>query len=216
MSALSNISIPSLLPLSSLKFYQATSKTVAFIQLLQPYLYMIYIIWYVSPIAIKHHKVECGIDTIYVLPFVQTSIGTVVEYMKIAIALCHVLNCQYSSVHLCPEWWVYPTKVRTANPSNRLYWHQYYLISSVISFAPLCQSVCWSNLLKLHELWLAISTIMYPPCIIHAPRSFWLSPGENTRGESHPAPTKPRGFVSCGGSEKKHFAFLIIRPSDDL
>lgn len=37
----------------------------------------------------------------------------------------------------------------------------------VVSSAPCCQSLCCFNLLQLHELWLAIFTIMYPPCIIH-------------------------------------------------
>lgn len=111
MSALSNNSIPSLLPLSLLIFYQPTSKMVAFYPTtgLQLYLYMIWEM--ISPLAIRLHTAACGID---VLPFAQTSVETVVKYINIAIALHHsfLLYSQCPSVHLCPEWWVYPTKVK--------------------------------------------------------------------------------------------------------
>ncbi len=195
MSALSDNAIPSLLPPpSSLKLYHTTSKTLAFIHLLQPYLEMT---WndYVLCLAIKFNKVACGIST---LSKPQLALWSNTRKCDFTLSFYNGSALQY----LCPEWWVYPIKISLQQTPTEDSTDINVTLYYVVSTAPPCQSLCWSNLLELHELWLAISTIMCPPCIIHALRSFWLSPGENTRGESHPAPTKPKRACLVVGVKK--------------
>lgn len=173
--------------------------------------------YYVSHSVIEFHTVACGIDSrwspiclnlIWHRRQMQENSNSMTSLFPLMVPVLFSTTSVLSdgctparSAHSKP-----PEK--TIDISVTVYY--------VVSSAPHCQSDCWSNLLKLHELWLAISTIMYPPCIIHSLCSFWLSPGENMRGESHPAPTKPGGLVLWWERKKINVAFLIIQTLDDL
>lgn len=173
-----NHTIPSLLSLPSLLiFYHVTSKTLAVVQLLQFYLYTIW------EMTITFHDWQS-------------------KFIKFLIVLIlfffFYLSNHHTFLFKCqpPQYTsVYPTKISTRWVPTEDSIDTDVTLSCVVSSAPLCQSLCWSNLLKLRELWLAISAIMYHLCIIDDLQSLWLSSEGNMRGESHPAITKPRELV---------------------
>lgn len=123
------------------------------------------------------------------------------QFKEISIVWCHSFFCSFTFI----LWvMVQPLQVKPEHQRKLFRFSWYPTLCNILSVSQLV------HFLKLHELWLAISAIMYPPCIIHALWSFWKSPKENTRGESHPSPTKPTELV-LWWEWKNNVEFLIIQ-----
>lgn len=147
MAALSDNTIPSLPPPPSTLCYYATSRPLAFKQLLQPYHDMIW--------EMVQQSDFTKLAAEWQFSFVQASMATVVKNKNGAIALHDGFN---------------PCGISTANPHTRPCRRHRCLITCWPPCTPL--SLSSSSLLNLHVLRLAVSTIMYPPFIIHGLNSW--------------------------------------------